>query len=166
MPYEVTEYDLANTLSQIVNKYDYKIEKYTSVRFMVDCQFETTYKFFRFQCILYICGFFIPLMTQIFLLSDSPWLVRLCNMSCLATSCFFLGLEYIQLQDVGWAEYAGDFYNIVDMAMFVTYVAYFVLRMADPASALLPLSQRGETLGTEALVYLYTMAILNSCIVI
>ena len=87
-------------------------------------------------------------------------------MSCLATSCFFLGLEYLQLQDVGWAEYAADFYNMVDMAMFITYVIYFVLRMADPASALLPLKQGRETLGTEALVYLYIMAILSSCIVV
>ena len=47
-PYEMTEYDLSNTLTQIVYKYDYKIEKYIAVRFMIDCQFETTYKFFRF----------------------------------------------------------------------------------------------------------------------
>lgn len=47
-PYEMTEYDLSHTLSSIVNKYDYNIDKYTSVRFMVDCQFSTTYGFFRF----------------------------------------------------------------------------------------------------------------------
>lgn len=91
------------------------------------------------------------MMMQIFLLADSPWLVRLCLLSCLATSCFFLGLEYLQLQDVGWATYAGDFYNIVDMAMFLTYVTYFLLRMADPASALLPLQQGAHALsaGTD-----------------
>lgn len=38
------------------------------------------------------------------------------------------------------------------MAMFVTYVTYFLLRMADPGSSLLPLQQGAAALvtGTDA----------------
>ena len=35
--HEITEYNLANTLYLIVHKYDYYIDKYTSVKYMVDC---------------------------------------------------------------------------------------------------------------------------------
>lgn len=90
-------------------------------------------------------------------------------MSCLSTSCFFLGLEYIQLLDLGWETYAGDFYNIVDMAMFVTYVTYFFMRMSDARSVLLPLDASHSTSGgvdSQPLAYLYAMSILNSAIVI
>ena len=37
---------------------------------------------------------------------------------------------------------------MVDMAMFITYVVYFILRMADPSSALLPLKQDEGALDT------------------
>ena len=35
--HEITEYNLANTLFLIINKYDYNIDKYTSIKYMVDC---------------------------------------------------------------------------------------------------------------------------------
>ena len=56
------------------------------------------------------------------------------------------------MKDLGWEAYAGNFYNIVDMAMFVTYVTYFLLRMVDPASPLLELDQNlVSTLSNDSL---------------
>lgn len=40
--HEFTEYELSQLLDMIVNKYEHLIGRLASVRFMVDCQFETT----------------------------------------------------------------------------------------------------------------------------
>lgn len=51
------------------------------------------------------------------------------------------------------------------MAMFITYVFYFLIRMSDTASILLPLEYEG-TLKDSEIVFLYTMTILNCFIII
>ena len=57
--------------------------------------------------------------------------------------------------------------------MFVTYFTYFIMRMAEPASTLLPLEQGHEKfdgvdgkMRSQALVYLYAMALLNSALAV
>lgn len=57
-----TDLELAEMLTKIVNKYDYNIDEYISIKFMIDSQFETTKKFFMFQAFIYITFFFVPLM--------------------------------------------------------------------------------------------------------
>jgi len=47
-PFEMSEYELANMMELIVNKYEHLIDKFASIRYMVDCQFLTTQKWILF----------------------------------------------------------------------------------------------------------------------
>jgi len=75
-----------------------------------------------------------------------------------------MGLEVIQMQDGGFEEYVKDFYNCVDLAMFVTYCCYFLVRMFDTESTLLPL-EAGTSLSQGQVTFLYHMSLLNCFII-
>ena len=91
----MTEYELCDILEGIVNKYEHLIDKLASVRFMVDCQFETTKRWIYFQLFVYICGFQLPNLLQLFVFNDAPETVYMCNLLTLITAYFFMGLEII-----------------------------------------------------------------------
>jgi hypothetical protein len=54
--------DLAENLAKIVDKYDYAVEDYLAIRFMIDSQFEVTQRFVKTQAFIYITFFFIPML--------------------------------------------------------------------------------------------------------
>jgi len=57
-----TDLELAEMLNSIVDKYDYAVEDYVAIKYMVDGQFEVTRSFFQVQAGVYLVFFFIPLM--------------------------------------------------------------------------------------------------------
>lgn len=88
---------LSELLNKIVDKYDYAVDEYLAIKYMIDSQFEITYTFVKRQAILYLIFFFIPMLLQIFYLDNNPEYVLYCNHSCLFISILFLGVEFIQL---------------------------------------------------------------------
>ena len=68
----IDDLKLAETLAAILGKYDFAIEDYLAVRFLIDEQFETTKAFVYKQAFVYITFFFVPLLVQIFCLNDYP----------------------------------------------------------------------------------------------
>lgn len=135
-----TDLELAQMLNSIVNKYDYAIDDYISIKFMVDSQFETTKKFFMIQAFIYIVFFFVPLMAQIFILDNHPnWVIK-CNQSCLVTTVLFLGIEFIQLEFNGFANYISDRDNQIDCLTLVTFLYYYTLRLENQESPLIDIT--------------------------
>jgi hypothetical protein len=115
----------------LVNKYDYAIEDYLSIRFMIDSQFEVTSSFVKKQAFFYFFFFFCPMVAQIFMLNDHPDYVFYCIQSCLAVNVIFLGIEFIQLDQCGVWEYISDRQNQIDMITLFTFFYYYILRFYD-----------------------------------
>lgn len=123
--------NLAEMLDQIVTKYDYGVEEFLAVRYMIDSQFEVTKGFIKKQAFIYIGFFFIPLLLQIFVFDDYPEMVLYCNHSCLFVSVLFLGVEFIQLDENGAWEYVTDRANQIDMTTLLTFFYYYINRFYD-----------------------------------
>lgn len=115
------------------------MERYTAIRYMVDCQFATTFLWMSFNCAIYTVLFLTPFLLQIFVFGDDPTAVYICNFMCLFAQIYFMCLEIIQMQDAGFKDYISDTFNQVDLGMFLTYCYYFSRRMALQSSPIVPI---------------------------
>lgn len=127
----IDDLNLAEYLDMLVNKYDYALDDYLSIRFMIDSQFEITSSFVKKQAFFYFTFFFCPMVAQIFMLNDYPEYVLLCMHSCLFVSVVFLGIEFVQLDKAGTWEYITDRQNQIDLITLFTFFYYYVLRFHD-----------------------------------
>lgn len=91
-----------------------------AIQKLIDYQFETTYKFFMAQTIIYIVGFVIPLGFIIFHEHN----LRLMNAMYVIgffTQLLFFGLEMIKMYKHGFKNYF-KFFNVIDLSSFINYL--------------------------------------------
>ena len=81
--------------------------------------YSNTQKFFYTNLIIYLVGFFIPLIVQMEIGEDlqTPLImtkVFWINFSCLIVQVYFLVYEVVQLRNDGFREYFSDQYNTLE----------------------------------------------------
>ena len=157
--------DLARQLEQIVNKYDYEIDNYLSIKFMIDSQFEITSRFVKIQAFIYLVFFFIPMLLQIFVLEDSPICVLYCIHSCLVVSILFLGIEFVQLDENGVKDYIMDSSNQIDLITLFTFFYYYVLRFYDQRNPLVSIDGNASPENPDEVNRIFWYAVLQTVIV-
>ena len=166
-------------MDKIVNKYAHSIDRYTAVRYMVDCQFDTTFLWMSFNCSIYICLFMVPFLLQIFIFGENAAGVYICNALCLTTQIYFMCLEIIQMQEAGFLDYISDTFNKVDLGMFLTYCYYFMRRMSDQTDPLVPslhyadptkdpntYEENTAVLSSEAVQRVFVLSVLHNIIIV
>jgi hypothetical protein len=89
------------------------------------------------QFFVFTFGFFVPFFLQLFLVTD-PGRVKYLNLLCLFTQFLFMTVEVFQILKQG-RYYFYDFWNVVDIVLFFTYLVYFFGRIFDSGSSVLPL---------------------------
>lgn len=157
--------DLAENLAKIVDKYDYAVEDYLAIRFMIDSQFEVTQRFVKTQAFIYITFFFIPMLLQIFCLNEYPDYVFYCINSCLITNVLFLGIEFIQLDQNGPIDYISDGANQVDLITLFTFFYYYILRFYDQADPLVSINDNASLEKHKEVNRIFWYAVLQTMIV-
>ena len=134
----LTIYDYSEYLMQINDAYGDNIESQREIRFAIDSIFDTTSYVMKYQFILFCFGFLIPFLLQLVVFRDAMS-VMICIIVCMLTQLIFLGIEILQMQHRG-AEYFSDGWNKLDCSLFVLFVIYFIIRMADPTMEIVPIT--------------------------
>ena len=91
----------------IIEKYKPDVWRFSSLRLLIDNQFEMTKKYFLIQTIIYVIFYLIPIWLQIFIIQDTSTRVALVTI-CFITQFGFFVLEMIQMKYSGMKEYFRD----------------------------------------------------------
>ena len=95
------------------------------------------------QFFVFTIGFFVPFFLQLFLFTEKEDsdMVKILNVVCLFTQVLFMSVELFQIVKQG-SYYFYDFWNVVDIFLFFTYLAYFFGRMFKSFVSVLPIGHR------------------------
>jgi len=102
----------------------------------------------KYQLKLYSFGYIIPLILQRFYETEVVWLIRALMSLCSWVQIWLLYIELKQLHSKGFKLYFSDMRNVMDMANFVGYVVYAIMRIMKPEN-MVPNSQRETTDSPE-----------------
>ena len=100
------------------------------------------------QLKVYSFGYIIPLILQRFIETEVVWLIRAMMSLCSWVQAWLLYIELMQLHSKGFKLYFSDMRNVMDMANFVGYVVYAIMRIMKPEN-MVPNSQRETTDSPE-----------------
>ena len=126
--------DLCKVLTSIHAKYPQDIDKFDSIRNIIDSMFQKTRQTFLVECFLFMTFYYLPLLSQIFYFTHnktSSTGILVCNISCFITNMAFFALETIQMRYDGLKEYFKSFFNKMDTLVFFMYNVYFIFRIKD-----------------------------------
>jgi hypothetical protein len=124
---------LVTQLSSINNLFGDDAEEQRVFIAVTEKLFETTSVFYKRQFFLFLFGFMIPFICQIFYCS-AEWSVWLLNSICMATQVIFFLLEMVQFKIKGKKYF--EMWNIIDCFNSLLYACYFVARMRNTESLL------------------------------
>ena len=114
-------------LAEILDKSTEHTQLFTksSIQKIIDYQFEKSGPRFKRTFMIYVFLYYIPFLVTIFI----PYRIAemVIHIVSLITMCFFFGVELIQMKFAGW-QYFKEFWNIVELAQFVLFIVYFVIR--------------------------------------
>ena len=114
------------------------------------------------QLKVYSFGYIIPLILQRFFIeTEVVWLIRAMMSLCSGVQAWLLYIELMQLHSKGSKLYFSDMRNVMDMANFVGYVVYAIMRIMKPEN-MVPNSQRETTDSPETVNEIIFVNILYS----
>lgn len=76
----------------------HEIENISIIRDLIDYQFANTKRFYKFNLIIYVLFYVLPLVVQMFHLDDYGFFVRVLNLICLFTQIYFFLYEVIDMK--------------------------------------------------------------------
>ena len=85
--------------------------------------------YYLLQCFLFLFCFTIPTIIQMFLADDSIFIAPLLCVS-LVTGFYFTLQEYNQFID-NYDNYWKEFWNYLDISVFIIFYFYFCMRIND-----------------------------------
>lgn len=147
-------YELAEFLQVQNEKYGDKIEVQRDIKNIIDSIFMRTHWVIELQFLVFLFGFCLPFMIQLFY-TRSAGVVVYCVLSCLITQVLFLGIEVLQMRKLGLRVYASNVWNLFDCSLFLLFCAYACMRLLDPSANVIP--QSGNTLKAAQLVFWIVM---------
>ena len=133
-----SEFDLAKLFCALNNTYGNQIEKMPELQHCIDTIFYDNKWIVHCQLIIFFLCFLLPYLVQLFWLDDNHFLLRVCNILLFATEIAFFLIELGQLNYLGAASYFSEFWNWIDMILFLIVLMYFCLRMSLPFDHQLP----------------------------
>ena len=118
--------ELAKLMKTVVDTYSRNIDQMESIRYVVDEQFEFSYKYFRYLFGIFMTTFFFPL-AWFMLCKDAHQR----NMVFLIWSIFgafiFSGYEVLQMNIEGPGQYLSSFWNYPDLVGLAAFWTLAVL---------------------------------------
>jgi len=99
---------------------------------MVDFQFQKTYTFLDLIIKLYVAGFLLPFVLSITF--ESVFIKNLSYIACFITQVFLFLFELVQMRQYG-LEYFQDFWNLIDITQFVSFMFLFINKLATQFSS-------------------------------
>ena len=129
----MNDYQVTRIMDHVMEMSQGQIDEQKAVRDIIDYQYETTETFFYIQLVVYMCGYFLPLIYQIS--STDDWTVTLCNLSCFIVQGYCLIYEAVTFYWDG-KEYFKSGWNLLDCLNIVLYFIYFFVRIQNTGHAM------------------------------
>ena len=104
---------------------------------MIEALYQKTRKIYFLMLLMFIFFYFVPFLTQVFLLgNDAKYYVNICNSSCLVMGFIFFVSEILRMRAIGAIRFLKSFKNLFELAQFPITLAYFVIRRNNHISTL------------------------------
>jgi len=79
-------------------------------------------------------GMVVPFGIQLFMNENEKAWIILLNQVCLVFELLFFSVEMVQLRNESIKSYLSDFWNLIDLSLFFTFIAYYICRTIDLTS--------------------------------
>jgi len=130
------EIRLCKFLTNITSKYYFQIDKFSSLKNLIEAQYEKTKRIYSYQFAMFVFCFIVPFLLGVLTQGGSKMGTVICNgLSILTTLVLFI-FEIGKLKAIGRAQYFETSTNWLEISMFPVFTAYTVFRFEFPGSVI------------------------------
>jgi len=130
------EIRLCKFLSNVTSKYYYQIDKFSSLKNLIEAQYEKTKRIYSMQFALFVFCFIVPFLIGVLTTGETRHGTLVCNGLGVITTFILFIFEVGKLRAIGRSAYFDAYTNWLEILMFPVFTAYTVLRFQNPGSVI------------------------------
>ena len=130
------EIRLCKFLTNITSKYYFQIDKFSSLKNLIEAQYEKTKRIYSYQFAMFVFFFMVPFLLGVLSFGDNKHATVICNGLGVATTFVLFIFEIGKLKAIGRAQYFETSTNWLEILMFPAFTAYTVFRFQNPGSVI------------------------------